>query len=51
MTNEDTGKVETSGVWKITEMSDGIFCFNIPGRTKLNPEYGIKNNYRLNISI
>ena len=49
--NEDTKEVEESGIWKITEIEDGYYNFSIQKRTKQNPYDGVKNNYRIIVSV
>lgn len=49
--NGDTKEVEESGVWKITKIEDGCYNFSIQKCTKQNPDDGVKNNYRIIVSV
>ena len=48
--NVDTGKIEESGVWELSE-EDGVVTFKIQPRTKTNPDAGVKNNYKITVNV
>lgn len=49
--NEDTKEIEESGVWEITKIEDGYYNFSIQKRTQQNSNAGVKNNYRIIVSV
>ena len=48
--NVDTGVIEESGVWKLSE-ENGVVTFKISPRTKTNPDAGVKNNYKIIVNV
>ena len=49
--NEDTEEIEDSGVWEISKIEDGYYNFSIQKRTQQNQNAGVKNNYRILVSV
>ena len=49
--NEDTKEIEDTGVWEITKIGEGYYNFSIQKRTQQNTAQGIKNNYRIIVSV